>query len=70
MAEEGELHVKSRFVAEDVPLSTKEIGSYMSRVGETTDLTVERLGLHQRDDVAGRERVVTVGLLVVRKRGV
>lgn len=40
--EEGELYVKSRYVAENVNLSSKEVGSYMSHVGERTDLTVEQ----------------------------
>ena len=40
--EEGELYVKSRYVAEDVDLSAKEIGSYMPRVDAETDLTVEQ----------------------------
>jgi hypothetical protein len=38
---EGDLYIKSRFVAEDIDLSAKEVGSYMSRVGDQTDLTVE-----------------------------
>jgi len=33
--EEGELYVKSRFIAEDLDLSSKEIGSYMKRLAET-----------------------------------
>ncbi len=42
VADEGELYAKSRFIAEDVDLSSKEVGSYMSRIGERTDLTVEQ----------------------------
>ena len=40
--EEGDIYVKSRFVAEDIDLSSKQIGSYMRRLTEaSTDLTVE-----------------------------
>lgn len=41
--EEGDIYVKSRFIAEDIDLSSKEIGSYMKRLQTTeTDLTVEQ----------------------------
>ena len=33
--EEADLYVKSRFIAEDINLSSKEIGSYMKRLTET-----------------------------------
>jgi len=33
--EDGAVYVKSRFIAEDLPLSAKEIGSYMKRLSET-----------------------------------
>jgi hypothetical protein len=40
--EEGTLYVKSRFIAEDIGLSSKEIGSYMQRIQDAaTDLDVE-----------------------------
>lgn len=32
---EGELYVKSRFIAEEITLSSKEIGAYMKRLQET-----------------------------------
>ena len=41
--EEGQLYVKSRVIAEDIDLSSKEIGSYMKRLQTTEiDLTVEQ----------------------------
>jgi hypothetical protein len=40
--EEGDFYVKSRFIAEDLSLSAKEIGSYMKRLSEReTGPTVE-----------------------------
>jgi hypothetical protein len=40
--EEGNVYVKSRFVAEEIELSSKEIGSYMRRLREeSTELRVE-----------------------------
>ncbi len=40
--EEGELYLKSRVIAEDIDLSSKEIGSYMRKLRDNpTDLTVE-----------------------------
>lgn len=41
VATESEHYVKSRFVAEDVDLSAKEVGSYMPRLDDVTSLTVE-----------------------------
>jgi hypothetical protein len=41
--EDGDIYVKSRFIAEDIDLSSKEIGSYMKRLQTgDTDLTVEQ----------------------------
>lgn len=43
--EEGELYVKSRVIAEEIDLSSKEIGAYMKRLEEdTTELSVEQWG--------------------------
>jgi hypothetical protein len=40
--DEGAIYVKSRFVAEDIDLSSKEIGSYMRKLAEgPTELDVE-----------------------------
>jgi hypothetical protein len=40
--EEGAIYVKSRVVAEEIPLSSKEIGSYMRRLRDgPTELQVE-----------------------------
>lgn len=40
--EEGNVYVKSRFVAEEIELSSKEIGSYMQRLRkESTGIRVE-----------------------------
>ena len=41
--EEGTIYVKSRFIAEDIDLSSKEIGSFMKRLADgATDLSVEQ----------------------------
>lgn len=43
--EEGELYVKSRVIAEEIDLSSKEIGAYMKRLEEdATELSVEQWG--------------------------
>jgi hypothetical protein len=40
--EEGDIYVKSRFVAEDIDLSSKQIGSYMRKLQDARiDLTIE-----------------------------
>lgn len=40
--EEGTVYVKSRFVAEEIELSAKEIGGYMRRLEGATELVVEQ----------------------------
>jgi CRP-like cAMP-binding protein len=41
--EDGELYFKSKFIADDVGLSPKEIGALMVKLrDEATDLTVEK----------------------------
>jgi hypothetical protein len=41
--EEGNIYAKSRFIAEDIDLSSKEIGSYMKRLQTAdTELTIEQ----------------------------
>ena len=42
-AAEGELYFKSKFIADDVGLSPKEIGALMVKLRDsTTDLTIEK----------------------------
>ncbi|GGL50140.1 DUF7123 family protein [Halocalculus aciditolerans] len=42
-AADGELYFKSKFIADDVDLSTKEIGALMVKLSESaTDLTIEK----------------------------
>jgi CRP-like cAMP-binding protein len=42
-AQDGEVYVKSKFIADDVGLSPKEIGALMVKLRDSaTDLTVEK----------------------------
>lgn len=42
-AEDGELYFKSKFIADDVDLSPKEIGALMVKLRDSaTDITVEK----------------------------
>jgi hypothetical protein len=42
-AKDGELYFKSKFIADDVGLSPKEIGALMVKLSESaTDLTIEK----------------------------
>jgi hypothetical protein len=42
VGEEEEIYVKSRVIAEEIDLSSKEIGSYMRRLQDTaTELSVD-----------------------------
>jgi len=42
-AEDGELYFKSKFIADEVGLSPKEIGAIMVKLSEsTTDLNIEK----------------------------
>ncbi|WP_302082144.1 DUF7123 family protein [Salinibaculum rarum] len=39
---DGAIYIKSRVIAEEIPLSSKEIGSFMKRLeGDRTELSVE-----------------------------
>ena len=42
-AEDGEVYIKSKFIADDVDLSPKEIGALMVKLRDTaTDLEIEK----------------------------
>ncbi len=57
-AADGEMYFKSKFIADEVGLSPKEIGALMVKLKDSaSELRSREVVLHQRDHVAHRTRV-------------